>query len=233
MRTGKPMEQWDLKRQGGMWTPEMLAELGLDPNKVGPGSAKRGGDGGGGAEGWWDFPPEMKEYYDLLLGKGKDLIGRSDDIYGRGVDFFDRPTGFDQGTMDRMFGKNFDFIRGGEAGQREQAEGILSRQGMAGTGQELDTMGDIGWGTSQSIADLSRDLFVQNELKKKQDLLDYTQAGRGLIDTSQNLLGSSQDIFDQGMGYNQLIEVLNAARRGEGQDAMNALMAWIASLSWE
>jgi len=52
--------------------------------------------------------------------------------------------------------------------------------------------------------------MVGQEEKIKQDLLGFT--------------GAAGDIFGRGMGYTQLREAINAARRGEGAQALEMIL---------
>jgi hypothetical protein len=144
----------------------------------------------------------MSELMSLLLGRGKELMGM--------------PLGYSQEAQDAMFGSGFENVRAAEKGTREQLLNDLSRQGMSGTGTALDKTSDLAWNTEKGITELARQLFVGNEEKKKADLLDYTSAASGV-------LGS-------GMGYEQLQEAINAARRGESNTALMLLMQWAMGL---
>ena len=168
------------------------------------GGGGAGGGGGGGELGWWDWPEDMKEFYRQLMERGTGLLNM--------------PLGYTPEMMASWFGRDFSKIRGMETPYREDLLRTLGREGMLGTGEALTTMGKSAWDVERSISDLTRDLFMAGEEKKKQDLLDYT-----------NL---AQTLFGQGMGYNQLIEILNAARRGEGERAMNMLLELLGMLMW-
>ena len=166
-----------------------------------------GGGGGGGGEGelgWWEFPEEMQEFYRNLLSRGQK--------------FLNMPLGYTPEMISSWFGKDYDVIRGQEAPLRQQTMATLGREGMLGTGAVPEAMGRTAWDIESKIADLSRDIFLASEYQKKQDILNYSKA--------------AQEIFGTGMGYNQLIEAINAARRGERQEAINALLAWLGMFMW-
>ena len=154
--------------------------------------------------GWWEPPSEMQNYYLNLMGRGQE--------------FLDMPLGFTPEMINKWFGRDFELIRGMEGPMREQAMTTLGREGMLGTGAVPERMGKIAWDVESGISDLSRNLFLESEMQKKKDILDYS--------------GMAQSIFGTGMGYNQLIEAINASRRGERQAAMDALMQWLAMMSW-
>jgi len=153
----------------------------------------------GGTLGEYKYPPEMQALMDLLLSRGKEFMGLT--------------PGFSQEAQDKMFGRGFENIRGQEAGQRTGMEQGLSRQGMLGTGAGQGMLNDLSWQTEGNVANLARDLFVMNEEKKKKDLLDYSTA--------------AQSMFGSGMSYEQLLEAINASRRGEGSASLQALLAWL------
>jgi hypothetical protein len=140
---------------------------------------------------------------DLLLSRGKELLGM--------------PLGYSQEAQDKLFGANFENVRSQQAGTREAINRTLGSQGMLGTGTAANMMNENAWENENQISDLARQLFVANELQKKQDLQNYT----GLANT---LMGT-------GMGYEQLLEAINASRRGEGQTALALFLQWLSQAS--
>jgi len=158
-----------------------------------------GGGGTGstaGSLGEYKYPSGMSELMSLLLGRGKELMGM--------------PLGYSQEAQDKMFGLGFENVRAQEKPAREQLLNTLSRQGMSGTGTAAGQLSDLSWSAEKNITDLARQLFVGNEDKKKADLLDYT--------------GAASNIYGQGMSSENLLEAINAARRGEGNTAMMLLL---------
>ena len=147
------------------------------------------------------------EARDLLMGGARDLAGMtpgySDEdaaamkgvydmdyynkLMGFGSDVLDRPEGYTDEAISKMFGLNFDKIRGQEGAQKEALREILSRQGQLGTGTELERMGKVGWNTEKEISDLRREIFLANENQKRADL-------------SQKA-GISGDLFTRGTGF--------------------------------
>lgn len=144
----------------------------------------------GGGE--YQYPPGMQELMELLLGRGKSLIGM--------------PLGYSQDALNSMFGVGYENVRSGERGERDAILNTLASQGMLGTGAQTGAVNQTSWDTENRIADLARQIFVSNEEKKKADLMDYT--------------GLAQSLLGTGMGYEQLLEAINAARRGEGNTAL-------------
>lgn len=118
----------------------------------------------------------------------KELHGK---LMGRGEELLDMPLGFTPESIARMFGLDFERIREREAGGRESLLGVLGQQGKLGTGVVPEQMGKLAWGTEQNVSDLQRELYVLNELQKREDLSRYT--------------GMAGDIFGQGMEYTDLV----------------------------
>lgn len=156
-------------------------------------------DGTKGKLGEYKYPAEMQSLMDLLLSRGKEFLGLA--------------PGFSQEAQDKMFGRGFESVRGQEAGQRTALESGLSRQGMLGTGAGQGMLNDLAWQTEGNVANLARDLFIANEEKKKADLLDYTTG--------------AQSVMSGGLGFEQLREAINSARRGEGAAALQNWLAWL------
>lgn len=169
--------------------------------------------------GEYGYPSEMQNLMSLLLSRGKEFLGM--------------PTGLSPEAQAKMFGQGFENLRTAEAGQREQLEQGLSRQGMLGTGAGQGMLNNLAWQTEGNISDLARELFVQNELKKKQDLLDYTNAAQGVMGTGLGYEGLLENINAGRRGETRsiesLIESINSGRRSEGLAAMMALLQWLLS----
>lgn len=119
----------------------------------------------------------------------KELHGK---LMGRAGEVLDMPFGFTPGSMARAFGRDFETIRAGERGGRESLLKMLGTQGKLGTGAVPEQMGKLAWGTEQNISNLVRDLYLQNEMQKREDLYGYT--------------GLAQGIFGQGMSYADLVK---------------------------
>jgi len=166
-----------------------------------------GGDAGaGGVGGTFAFPDEMNELYKNLMNRAGEFMGR-------------RP-GFSDPMMRNMFGQDFDVLRRRGAGQAQELEDMVAGQGLLGTGTARDLYQKQGWETERGIGDLMRNLSISNELQKRKDRTDYT--------------GAAQSLFGQGMGFNTIIEQLNAARRGESRDSMSMMLQYLMGLmsSW-
>ena len=159
---------------------------------------KGGGGGGGDGMGEFQFPPGLKEYYDMMMARGKELLGM--------------PVGYTDEMINKMYGKDFEAIRGQEAAQREATSRILSREGALGTGQATQAFTNIGMGTEQNIANALRDIFIESEKQKKTDILNYTEM--------------AQNLFAGGQNYWMLQEAANAARRGDMFKSLELLLQY-------
>ena len=154
------------------------------------------GGGGGGGLGEYKFPEGMQDLYDLLMGRGKELLGM--------------PLGLTPEEQAAMFGKEFETIQGRGGALREQDKNTLSRVGGLGTGMEVEGQRKISRGIEEEISDMMRDLLIYGSERKKSDLLDYTSA--------------AGNIFGGGLGAEGLLEGINSGRRGEGQAAFWNMM---------
>jgi len=154
--------------------------------------------------GEYKWPSEMQNFYNLLMGRGTELLGM--------------PLGITPEEQAAMFGKGFENVKGAEGGMQNDLTGWLQQMGALGTGTELSQRGKISRGIQENISDIMRDLLIYGSERKKADLLDYTGAAGGL--------------FDKGMNYNQIQEAINAARRGESDKALMLLMQMMGLLKY-
>ena len=146
--------------------------------------------------GWFEFPGWLDQYMNLLGQRGQS--------------FLNKPLGFTDEMINAMYGKNFETLAGRQGAQREALTQGLGREGMLGTGAGRKALADVGWQTEKSISDTIRDIFIQSEQQKKQDLLNYS--------------GMANKLFGTGINYYSLIEAINASRRGEGSNALALLL---------
>lgn len=156
--------------------------------------------------GEYQWPPELMDLYGQLIGRAGGLLNRE--------------PGIPDDVLNLMFGKNFENVRGQEAGTREQILNNLSSQGMLGTGAGMEALNKNAWNTEGNVGNIKRDLAIYESQKELEDLLSQTDMANKL--------------FGTGAGFNQALEAMNAGRRGEGMQWMNMMMAWLAQLlgSW-
>jgi len=146
--------------------------------------------------GEFEWPEEMMGLYRGLIGRGGEFLGR-------------RP-GYSDAVMRAMFGRDFERLRGVGGRGREEMINLLSREGLLGTGAARDIGEAQAWQTERGIGDLMRDLAIGQEGQIREDLLRFT--------------GAAGDIFGQGIGFHQIREAINAARRGEGTEALQMIL---------
>lgn len=158
--------------------------------------------GKGGTLGDYEYPSQISDLMNMLLGRSKELLGTA--------------PGYSQEAIDAMFGRNFENVRTAEAGTRNTLLNTLGSQGMLGTGTALGALNKNAWNTEDTIANLGRDIMIANEDKKKEDLM--------------NLSTAAQSLFGTGLNYEQLLEAINASRRGESSSALAMLLALFQSM---
>ena len=152
--------------------------------------------------GEYGYPDWMKRLMGMLSGRAESMLNR--------------PYGFSQDEKDQRFGKGFEKIRGQEAPARDSLMRALSSQGMLGTGAGMGQLGQLASGAENTVTDLRRDLFLEEEEKKKRDELDFT--------------GMANQLFGTGMGYEGMLEAMNAGRRGEGRDWLRLLLSLLQGM---
>lgn len=149
------------------------------------------------ALGEFKWPKEVEEYYKLLTSAGTNYLTN---------------PGYSKAVLSAMFGTDFDKVRALETGTRNTMQGLLGREGLLGTGTAGRTMAQTAWNTENNIANLMRQLMIDQEAKKAQDI------------------AAANTLFGSVTGYNQIGEAINAARRGEGQASLAMLMQYILNL---
>ena len=159
-----------------------------------------GGGGGQGQLGEYTLPANIQQLMDMLLNRGKEYMTKA--------------PGYDESTLAAMLGSNLDNIRGAGNATRQTTQAALQRSGLAGTGAGLGMLGRVAANTEANVGNTMRDLYVGNEVQKKKDLADYTDMASKLA-TGQ-------------LTAQQLIEMINSGRRGEGQAALQAFLQWLA-----
>jgi hypothetical protein len=160
----------------------------------------------------------MTDLYGRLMGKAGDYLDMDlpdynlppalqtllDSLLGRAGEYLARKPGYSQSAMDAQFGKGYENIRNLGTAARGQAVSGLQREGMLGTGAGQAALRQIPWQTEKNVSDVVRDVFLGNEEQKRKDLESFTNISSGL--------------FGQGVGVEQMVEAINAERRGEERD---------------
>lgn len=149
-----------------------------------------------GGLGEFEWPPELQALYRSLMGRAGEFMGR-------------RP-GYSDAILRSIFGEGFEGIRGMGGRTREEMMDFLASQGLVGTGAGKGMAETQAWQTEKMLGDLRRDVGIRQAEQIREDLLGFTEAAQGL--------------FGTGMGYTQIAEAINAARRGEGTEALEMLL---------
>jgi hypothetical protein len=163
-----------------------------------------GGTGTGQGAGEFKWPAEMQGLYSALMGRANQVMGTK--------------PGFNQGSLDQVFGAGFDKLRAGEANRRTSMMDTLGGEGILGTGVGLGQLADQAWQTESGIQNLARDVAILNEEQKRKDLESYTNLG--------------QNIFGAGQTYNLGAESVNAGRRNERMSWLQMLYNLLNGLKW-
>jgi len=183
----------------------------------------------------------------------QSLMGR---LGERGQEFLSRRPGYGEATMGAMFGQDYDRLRqAGLAQQQATMEG-LQAGGQLGTGAQADIAQQMAWGQQKNIGDLMRDIALREEEQKRADLYGYTGAAQDITgqlggmrmgeeeasrarqalglqaELGRGQLGlqgqaQEQDVFRNLMAYQQMIEQMNAARRGESRQGFQDFMRYM------
>jgi len=167
---------------------------------------------------------------EACVGKGTETLGEYkwpselvnlyNRLMGRAGEYLSRKPGYSQAAIEAIYGKGYENIRNLEQARRQQAIADLQREGMLGTGAGMAALRQIPWQTEQNVSDVIRDVFLGQEAPKRTDLASYTDI--------------AQSLFGKGMNYQQILEAINAARRGEAQNALALWMQYLTNLmsSW-
>jgi hypothetical protein len=181
--------------------------------------------------GQFQWPTELQELYNLLMGKGKEFLSAEyqaptalgtyeypaemqellGTLLGKGKEIAALPYGYTPEAISGMFGKEFEKIRGTERATRESLLTALGREGMLGTGAAITKPAELAWQTQGQIGNIQRDLLIANEAQKRDDMVTYTQA--------------VQSLLNQGVGMEQIKEGINAQRREETLRAQESALS--------
>jgi hypothetical protein len=113
--------------------------------------------------------------------------------------------GFDEATLQAIFGKNFENVRAQGGAVRESTTGTLGRAGMLGTGTEMKMAKENAWSNENLVTEAMRDLLITGEAKKSSDIALANQLFQSV---------SGADVQQQAMGQGQgpaLTEMLMTA----------------------
>ena len=159
-----------------------------------------GGGGGGGEQ--WTPSGDLQAIIQSLLARINELLG-----YDTGLSEEEL-----QAIINRMTGN----IKAGERGRIESMEDRMAGMGLLGTGMELEEYGKIGRQTREVTADVEAQVAIDQALRKYEEFMGTT--------------GMAQSLFGTVLGTEQLEEILNAARRGEGRQDMGMMLQYLSMI---
>jgi len=131
-------------------------------------------------------------------------------------ELFDYETGLRDEEYNMLLNRLRTNVKAGERGRMESLEDRLGSMGLLGTGMELEEYGKEERKTRQLLADVESQVALDEALRRYDQFLGTT--------------GAAQSLFGTVLGVEQLEEVLNAARRGEGREDMSMLLTLLATL---
>ena len=138
--------------------------------------------------------------------------------------------GFDEATLQAIFGKNFENVRAQGKGVRESTTGTLGRAGMLGTGTEVKAAKENAWSNENLVTEAMRDLLITGEAKKSSDIALANQmlGTVGGMDANQQAMGQGQGPALTEM----LMMALLMGKGGKGKSALDSsseveLPAWL------
>jgi len=158
--------------------------------------------GGDGDGEQWKPSDDLQAIIQSLLARINELLGYD--------------TGLSEEELQMIINRMTGNIKAGERGRIESMEDRMAGMGLLGTGMELEEYGKIGRQTREVTADVEAQVAIDQALRKYQEFMGTT--------------GMAQSLFGTVLGTEQLEEVLNAARRGEGRQDMGMMLQYLSMI---
>lgn len=152
--------------------------------------------------GTFEFSPDVKALMARLMQRANWLL--------------DNPGGMTAEERAMIQNRAAEGIKGAERGILTSTRGMLGRMGLLGSGVQLGEEGRVRRGTTQALAASQRDIAIEEAARKVQDLLGTT--------------GLASTLSGGGMAADQMVEALNAARRGESRDWTSMLLNYLSNM---
>ena len=175
---------------------------GLEKGTLSEACTGTGGGAGEGVGGEFQWSPEVKALIARILERAQMLL--------------DRPLGLSDEERQAIYNRVFEKIKGGERASIQSEMDRTSRMGLLGSPYAERGITGIQRGTRELLAGTERDIEIEETQRRFDELMQTTQLSNLLLGT--------------GMGAEQISEVLSAARRGEGMEAFNLVMQYLAML---
>jgi len=158
-------------------------------------------EGGGDGE-QWKPSEDLQAIIQSLLARINELLGYD--------------TGLSEEELQMIINRMTGNIKAGERGRIESMEDRMAGMGLLGTGMELEEYGKIGRETREVTADVEAQVAIDQALRKYEEFMGTT--------------GMAQSLFGTTLGAEQLEEILNAARRGEGRQDMGMMLQYLSMI---
>lgn len=139
----------------------------------------------------------------------------------RAGEYLGKRPGYSDTILRTLLGQNYDAVRRAGTLTRNSALADLQTSGLLDTGAGAGQLAAGATATDQALADAKRNVIMANETKKTSDLSDFTKM--------------ASDLTGQQVGIQQVLEAINAARRGEGRSDLALMLQYLMSLmsSWK
>jgi len=137
-------------------------------------------------------------------------------LMGRANYFLDYPSGYTPEQRNAIVNQALKGIKAKERGNLQGIRDVFGRQGLAGSGLQMEREMQARREGRESTADFEARIAIEEENKRYQEMAGTT--------------GLAQNLLSLIMGAEQVPEVLNAARRGEGTTSMSAVLQLLATM---
>jgi len=128
----------------------------------------------------------------------------------------DEPLGLSEEERQAIYSRIYEKIKGTERPAIQSQMDVISRQGLLGTPYAERAITGIQRGTREALGGVERDVELEEAQRRYEQLMGTT--------------GMVQSLFGSGMGAEQMAEAMSAGRRGEGQNWMQMLLNYFATI---
>jgi hypothetical protein len=168
----------------------------------GLGDACVGKGGGGAAGGEFKWSPEIEGLMNRILAKANELLNQ--------------PRGLSDEERQAIYNRSFEQIKGMERPAIQSRLDAISRMGLLGSPYAEREVEEVQRQTPQLLAGVSRDIGISEAERR--------------FEEQQKTYQLVMQMLGQGMGGEQIVEALNAARRGEGTSALQMILEYFLRL---
>ncbi|HEC60735.1 hypothetical protein LCGC14_0461040 [marine sediment metagenome] len=157
------------------------------------------GDGNGGPGGEFEWSGSLKDLLSRIMERANYLL--------------DYPRGLTPQERQAVINYAIEGVKAGEPGAKQTKQDELARIGMLGSGFEQKELDKISRETRQETSNVRREIAISELDKRFSELMGTTGMVQGLTGTL--------------MEGEKIPEILSGARRQEGQQAINAFLAFL------